>query len=190
MTAYDLTAKETMADDAVANLVSDSYKADEAFVAWVRILVEPFQDAEDLAQAMLAMLDIDTATGVWLDMLGRIVGQERTSVDDEVFRLSVKARVRINISSGTLRDLQELALLLFTTEDWSITDVYPNSCRVSVNSLAAQAPLLKALFQECIGAARDIQFVYSARPRADLFTFRHVDNPSSGRIGGYFASKV
>ncbi len=63
------------------------------------------QDLEDAFQSLLIFLDIDNAEGAQLDMIGDIVEQPRSGVDDPIYRLYLRAKIRANKSSGTPEDL-------------------------------------------------------------------------------------
>jgi hypothetical protein len=76
----------------------------------VRALARQAQEIEDAAWPIL-LETVETAAGVQLDKLGRLVGQARSGRTDAGFRLWIRARVLLNRSSGT----PEQILTLFTT---------------------------------------------------------------------------
>jgi hypothetical protein len=51
------------------------------------------------------------AEGVWLDVLGRIVGEPRGGRLDPEYVQAIRFRIRVSRSQGTPNDLQEIALL-------------------------------------------------------------------------------
>lgn len=82
--------------------------------AWVDDVLAPqFQDLENAAQTILAILDIDNSVGVQLDVIGRLVGQVRLGVNDVTYRLYLKARVLANRSTGTVEEIFGVMRTLF-----------------------------------------------------------------------------
>ncbi len=191
MTEYSVSRDTTISADAAGNLI-DKYKKRTKFKAWLKSYTDRVQEGETDAQDLIDILNIDDATGVFLDVLGAIVGQKRTDVDDEVYRISVKARIRINISHGTEDDIQELAFLLFAaTTDWFTRDVYPNEIRLNVNDSASGTEnTIAALIKQACAAAKRFRLEYSAESRVNMFTLRHFDTPNSPSKSGKLAGLV
>lgn len=71
----------------------------------VRANAAGIQQVEDAFQQILTLRWIDTASGAQLDMLGRTVGQDRGGRTDDVYRIWLRARVRLNRTRGTPEDL-------------------------------------------------------------------------------------
>lgn len=67
--------------------------------------IAPFQDAQDTLVALLAERTIDTAVGAQLDVLGRIVGEDRAGFDDDTYRRYIRARIAVNRSRGVTEDV-------------------------------------------------------------------------------------
>lgn len=70
---------------------------------------------QELEQVFFDILDavLLTTTGKRLDVLGALVGAGRsTSADDDEYRTTIRARILINKSSGTLPELLEIVALL------------------------------------------------------------------------------
>jgi len=58
--------------------------------------------------AILGVLDdtiVAASEGAQLDGLGDIVGEERFARDDTIYRIAILARIRLNISNGTMQDI-------------------------------------------------------------------------------------
>ena len=174
MTAFAPVADTTIVTDG-ADLLITKYKNRTLFKAWLATYTQRLQEGEDLVQQLFTVLSIETSVGVWLDLLGRIVGQPRTSTDDDVYRIHVKARIRINISHGTENDIQELAFLLLAASDWRTFDVYPNEIRVNVNDSAGNEGILAGLFKEALAAGKRLRYEYSTSSRVDVFTLKHLN---------------
>ncbi len=75
-------------------------------------LLSPAADLELALQQLLQLRGLPVATGVWLDVIGRIVGQERGALVDDDYRRFLSAKVATNRSAGKRRDLIKIAKLV------------------------------------------------------------------------------
>ena len=57
-------------------------------------------------------LDIDKATGIQLDIIGREVGEKRQGRDDPQYRKAIKVRIKANTSGGDIPTLNEVGKVL------------------------------------------------------------------------------
>ena len=80
---------------------------------WADLLGRQQQVLEDATQTLLTILDIDASEGVQLDVIGRIVGQLRTGVEDATYRLYLRARILANRSTGTPENIYSVMRALF-----------------------------------------------------------------------------
>lgn len=78
----------------------------------LRCLLAPLQRFENAAIQVLLGYNPDTAVGVQLDVLGKIVGQPRLGLADNVYRRYIKARIATNRSSGKREELIKIARLV------------------------------------------------------------------------------
>jgi len=92
----------------------------------------PAQDVENVLQQLLLQRWIDTAVGVQLDQLGKIVGQAREGRDDDDYRRFIRARILTNRSDGRFETLITIALLVLNEVGVTIrvTDEGTATCRV------------------------------------------------------------
>lgn len=106
-----LTHKTDLAVVAKGRIVSQ-YRNSPLFVALIAAIAGVVQKVEDafwdLSQAML----LDTATGVWLEYLGAIVGESREGDSDADYRRFIKARILANRSSGTIDEVLTIVALI------------------------------------------------------------------------------
>lgn len=80
-----------------------------------------YQGPEDALWQLYTERWLDTAVGVQLDVLGRIIGQPRgNSTDDAAYRLRLRARQRANRSSGTVEQI----LSVFTALGIPVADLW------------------------------------------------------------------
>lgn len=72
----------------------------------------PVQEFENHAWFVIYGRMLEYAEGEQLNILGRIVGQPRNGVSDDVYRARISVRVRINRSFGKALDIIEMLQLL------------------------------------------------------------------------------
>jgi len=77
------------------------------------VIAFQLQDIEDALQTMLTLPSIDDSFGAQLDLLGRLIGQDRGGVDDDTYRLYLRARIAANRSDGTPEALFRVFTALF-----------------------------------------------------------------------------
>lgn len=76
--------------------------------ALVRALAYGVQVLEDMLFDVLVSTGIDEATGDALDQWGETVGEDRGPLSDNEYRQFIKARMLVNISSGTIDEMIEI----------------------------------------------------------------------------------
>lgn len=97
------------------DLITSEHRTKPNYVAWVDVLLTPFVDAINLNESVKKAFDLNTAVGVQLDTLGKILVQSRVMnfqptdgsspiLSDEDYRLILKAKVVKNQWKGTTED--------------------------------------------------------------------------------------
>ena len=107
-----MTIKEIDHSEKAVGRVTDELSK-ENFEKFVEVFTESSQEIEVAFQDIAVQKDIDTASGIWLDYLGKLLGVTRKSQTDEEYRVSLKVQVAINTSDGTPSVIQE-TVKLFT----------------------------------------------------------------------------
>jgi hypothetical protein len=87
--------------DRAASYIKDKPK----FQAFIAAFTAEFSSLEDLFTALKLAFTLETAEGSQLDMLGEVVGQPRNGLDDDLYRRYIQARIKVNLSSGTIQDI-------------------------------------------------------------------------------------
>jgi hypothetical protein len=96
--------------------------------AYSKALLRPMQQVEDLAwEFYRRALDRDAHEGVWLDLIGRIVLQERGNRTDPQYRPLLSAKIARNNSNGKRRELYTILALLIPGATYFARDYYPAS---------------------------------------------------------------
>ena len=127
----------------------ERFKGRPKLEALLRILLARMQHIDDVIFDLFEGFWIDNAVGSQLDALGWIVGEERLGRSDDIYRLYIRARIRINRSNGRVSDTLLVARLILEA-DATIEYVpeYPAAYRVRISdTLAAASDLRRLLVQ-------------------------------------------
>jgi hypothetical protein len=141
--------------------------------AVISALVSQIQDLENAAFDLYTKRWIDSAEGVHLDNLGKIVGQPRAGMTDPDFRLWIKARIISNRTRGRYDDLLAIAdLVLDTTENFYL---YERDTATLVAALYSSSDLSVGRFFDILFSAKaaGVRLIleHSSSPFAALFRF-------------------
>ncbi len=102
-------------------LLIEQYKNKPRLAGFLTSYLDEVQEAETALSEIANGYFIDSAAAAQLEVLGRIVGQERRGQDDDTYRAFISARIAANISSGTLPDLIRVVTLAVSsqTDAWT-----------------------------------------------------------------------
>lgn len=84
------------------------YRGKRRIEALVRGLADGTQLLEDLLYDVLQSTVLDSSTGALLDQWGALAGELRGPLDDTVYRQLIRARIKANVSDGTVEDMIEI----------------------------------------------------------------------------------
>lgn len=150
----------------------------------INALIGPLEELEGVFWDIRDLTDIDDATGEQLDVLGRIVNQERAGFDDDTYRLFLKARVQLNRSSGTVPEVVEVfQLILPAGGEPHVYQAFPKSFTLQVQGAALteeQVQLYRTFLAAAADAGARFFFEWSPTTDADTFTF---DGPVGAGFG-------
>jgi hypothetical protein len=117
---------ETLPIGYYQNILTHQYATPSApkLNALLYVLLKKFDDVSQCLVKMDTALDLDSAAGVQLDMLGAVVGAERTVrfqpsggvspvLDDTTYRIYIKAKIAQNSWDGTRGSLYAIWQQLF-----------------------------------------------------------------------------
>jgi hypothetical protein len=111
--------------------------------ALLYVLLKKFDDVSQCLVKMDTALDLDSAVGVQLDMLGAVVGASRTVgfqpsggvspiLDDTTYRIYIKAKIAQNQWDGTRNQLYEIWQQLFPGGQIIIIDNQNMTCSIAL----------------------------------------------------------
>ncbi len=115
---------ETLPIGYYTGLLTSEWRGSPKFTKLLYMLLKKFDDVSQCLVQMDTALDLDVAVGPQLDMLGQVVGAARTVgfqpsggvspvLDDETYRILIKARIGWNQWDGTIDSLYALWARLF-----------------------------------------------------------------------------
>jgi hypothetical protein len=151
------------------------WKDKRNLVAVVSAINAQVQALEDTLQEILA-LNVETAGGVNLDVIGAIVGVERAGRLDVDYRKIVKVQIIANKSHGKPFDLRAVAHALFGAANVRFGYSPPHSVQLTALTEAGYIPQLeKDILESAADAVTRIDIHFSAQPAANRFTWGSTD---------------
>lgn len=162
-------------EQAVARLIQ-VFRGKKRFEAVIRAFGRQVQELEDAFWQLLQEQTVDTAIGAQLDVLGRIVGERRGGSSDADYRLRIRARIRTNLSTGTIDDIYAVfRALLGSTPGYSFgfTPHYPAGFTLVIKGIAiapSVVPIFVRFLRQARGAAIAAWFGWQETQDADAFT--------------------
>ena len=130
-----------MANDKYLNLITSEHKIKPKFMSWLTANLDLTDDMTNILNKIINDYDIDNAIGSQLDVLGQLIGRNRilsfqpsdysAVLDDDYYRLALKAKIAQNQWDGTINQIYELwkntfknlILEIVDNEDMSMTAV-------------------------------------------------------------------
>jgi len=94
--------------------------------ALLEIFLTHDQEFQDEIQKLFNTgIDIDSAYGYQLEILGKLSGLQRTDPDDEVYRNDIKFKQTIDNSSGTIPEITAFVKTITALDDVNLIPNYP-----------------------------------------------------------------
>ncbi len=135
------------------------YKGKDNFKSVYEVLLAQVQDCENELFELLELLDINTASGLWLDVIGAILGVERLNTTDAVYRALIKAQIGINNSEGTVNEVVSIFKILTNSTDVLLNELDYASIVIMGNGSpdVSIEYLITGLIQKAVGAAIKVE---------------------------------
>lgn len=183
--------------------LAEQYKRAEKLKGLLACFTVQCQQIEDMLFGVLLGYRLSLAVGEQLDVLGRVVGQDRESADDTEYRLRLAARIRANLSHGSAEDVYLVFGILLPTATLAIEVQYPASFVLQIHGALTEAlvPLYARFLADTKAAGVGGQGVYTLVADSSAFTFSSVADfgvdganrgwadtaqTSGGRLAGVF----
>lgn len=106
------------------SLITSEHQNKPKFMAMLRAFVEPIINVSRVNHNMSTLMNLDTASGSILDLIGRMIGVSRQLdftpasgdspvLNDDYYRLILKAKIAKNQWKGTKKDFYTIWRILF-----------------------------------------------------------------------------
>ena len=181
-----VTLKTTHAAQALGRLL-EQFKNKTDLAAWLSTYIAEIQEVENMLVSLNTERTLDSAVGVQLDGIGRIIGQARDGQTDDVYRIRIKARIALNLSSGTVEEVLTIMGLVLDGCTFWWTSRPPASYVLDVHGATTTADAVEAaaIMGEASAAGVNSQLVYSESSDADTFTFSSGDTEEASTAQGW-----
>lgn len=111
--------------DRYLSLITSQHQNKPKFKAWLSAPLAMLESCSEVAENLYTHFDLDTATGKQLDIMGQVVGVGRRvdfqpgdgsspRLDDDTYRIVLKAKIIKNQWKGTLPELYDIWETLFS----------------------------------------------------------------------------
>jgi hypothetical protein len=146
------------------------------FETLLGVLLKPFQRLENAMIQVRDGYDPDTAVGVQLESDGKLVGQPRAGLADDVYRRYIKARILVNRSTGKREELLKIGRLILGDDVGTLVIRGRDNatCYFEVRDRAttdAEALALQTMLTTAAGTGIRIIVEWSAVALAQTFRF-------------------
>lgn len=142
------------------------------FKALIAIMARQIQEIEDSLWLELNQRDIEQSGGVYLDQIGKLIGQPRSGLLDVEYRSLLRARVQANRSKGTSSDIINVTQALFGNagllgEDYPAKVIYDTDGDVTLYDLDSVFQVLR----DSVASGIQFMLIYQLSPTPLLFQF-------------------
>jgi hypothetical protein len=154
-------------------LFYEQFKNKANLTAFSDLVASKFQEIENVAQTLFTLPSIDLSVGSQLDVLGRLIGQLRNGVDDTTYRLYLRARIRVNRSSGTVQNIYDVFNAMLDGADQELIERYPAGfeLRIDTPMPALEAAVALTFLTDAKAAGVKGLLIWQQSPDAETFTF-------------------
>lgn len=163
--------------------VLEQYKGAKYVEGIISLVGQRAQEMEGHLCQMEHLDIVDACEGNQLDMLGADFGVERKGLDDDRYRLVLKARIAVTHSSGTTEDLIYLWGLLSGAKDIQVVEKFPCAVEIFSDSklIAGLEEFAKDLFSDALagGVRLDVTYYQTYPFAVDI----EPEDPTTGGFG-------
>ena len=183
-----LSTISDLADRAAQRLL-EQYRDSPNLAASLRVFVDQVQEVETAMWALITETSLDTATGIWLDRIGAIVGEAREGAADTDFRAFIRARIVANKSSGLLEELIDVIVAASggVSPGLTIRELYPAAIELTVGGIVPMADVPRLIRFIRATRAAGVGVMVITQPQADVasFTFATGASPEASTAEGF-----
>lgn len=117
-------------------------------------IIDRFNSLEAIAPILYNRLNIDASSGMQLDKIGTIVGQDRLGHDDVQYRMLLKAKIGTNNSRATIETIVSIWKIMTQASYVWVQEIFPGQINIFTDvALPTEIKdLALALIQQVVGA--------------------------------------
>lgn len=168
------------------DLLLDQFKNKPRIEGWLKSYLRQTQLLVDAAYDVLVKRWIDNATGAQLDAIGRLVGEGRKGREDELYRLFIRARIRINRSAGKVTDVLEVLAIISPGTSVRYHESYPAGIViVYLEAPEYDTQILFEMLRDTKAGGVRLNVVAPTGDPSKLFLYDDVDAPLNEPDHGY-----
>lgn len=167
------------------SLLLEQYKGKPILEALISSYVAECEEIRDAIKEVVLARDARTAYGIWLDIIGKIVGAARNSSNDEAYRLLINTKIAQNKSSGRAGDFERIWELMGNDPaNLRMTEIFPAG-----GVLTSIAPITSLFLTstEMIDVLRRIFFQGKVNAAGVRLTFVFATDTDSFQFNDYYS---
>lgn len=167
--------------DQAKDLLLTQYKNKPRMGGWLASLIRRVQELDDAAYYVMWKRLIDFAELAQLDVIGRLVGEERRGATDPVYRVFLRARIKTNRSEGTIADISEIVEALIPGIDFRCNDVHPLGIAIDLDESPADPVRVLLMLLDAKAGGVGLSLVVPTTDPDHWFCFNSVGDESDSR---------
>ena len=164
--------------DKALSRLPEQLKRSTVLIAFLKAVLTPMQELEEMFFSLLALKSIDDATDAVLDLIGKLVGQPRNGQADVTYRMYIKVRLAVNRSRGLPSDYVKISSLLFPDANVEVK-AKGATAEVTLHGVvlsASDAAIVLGFLQDAHGAGVRVVLHTFPTPEAVAFSYRSVSH--------------
>lgn len=147
------------------------FRKKEFIAALLRSWLKRAQDIEDAFWDLIVETTLQTSIGDALDQIGELLAFSRGVLDDDDYRVILRAIIRARKSSGTSEDLLDVIGLLLGSIDFSTLDGYASWFVEPHEPMPFSAEVVLSVLGITKAGGVQLQLIDPPDEETDLFTF-------------------
>jgi len=163
--------------DRTIALLLEQFKTKDAFVKFVDILTQEYQELENVIKGVSDLTWLYTAEGVQLDRLGEIIGYRRGTRDDDEYRDYLNFGILLNKSAGEPEFLLTALLQLTIASFAQLYEFFPAACAAHTNGQIIPWNITALMDDLALGG---VAFLYVSQTDGIPFTFASETSETDG----------
>lgn len=152
--------------------------------SWVEIFADQVQALETVFFEISTARILANASGIQLDRIGAIVGEDRNGLDDDAYKIRINARIAINRASGTADEILNVFNVIWPGA-YVLQEYQPAAFTLDCATAVTEPAAMSAVLQAMKAAGVRTFFIYTTD--ADMFAY---DDASEGYDDGAYGGAL